>query len=107
VNYDVTARAIVDECLDPEGFLVLLHSNNQFDSVRWDRLKDQLSAYSTVLQSSASMHRRVAGCLLAIENEFLNHLTTSANSTRISPVASQVEQAYTELEPLLNAIFWE
>jgi hypothetical protein len=107
VNYDVTARAIVDECLDPQGFLVLLHSYNQFDSGRWNRLKEHLAAYSVALESSAYMHRRVAGCLHAIESELLNHMTTSGDSTRISSVARQVEQAYSELEPLLNGIFWE
>jgi hypothetical protein len=53
------------------------------------------------------MHRRVAGCLLAIENEFLNHLSVEASSANVSPLSEQVEQAYTELEPLLNAIFWD
>jgi hypothetical protein len=107
VNYDVIAGAIVEECLDPLGFLVLLHSYNQFDHQRWNQLKAQLAAYSAALQSNAYMHRRVAGCLLAIENELLNHLTAGASSANVSLLSGQVEQAYTELEPLLNAIFWE
>jgi hypothetical protein len=107
VNYDVIAGAIVEECLDPQGFLVLLHSYNQFDHERWNQLKGHLAVYSAALQSNAYMHRRVAGCLLAIENEFLNHLTAGASSANVSLLSGQVEQAYTELEPLLNAIFWE
>ena len=107
MNDDITARAIVDECLDPQGFLVLLHSHNQFDSKRWNRLRDNLTSYSAALQSSAYMHRQVAGCLVAIENELLNHLTTGASSTHGPSVVGQVEQAYNELEALLNAIFWE
>jgi len=106
VDNDVSARAIVEECLDPQGFLVLLHSHDQFDSGRWDQLKDHLAVYSATLQSSAYMHRRVAGCLLAIENELLNHLTIS-DSTRVSPILKQAEQAYNELEALLNVIFWQ
>jgi hypothetical protein len=104
---DVIAHAIVDECLDPQGFLVLLHSHNQFDSARWERLKDHLATYSTALQSSSYIHRRVAGCLVAIENEFLNHLTNNAGSTDVSPIARQVEKAYSELDLLLHSIFWE
>ncbi len=107
MNYDATARAIVEECLDPQGFLVLLHSYNQFDHKRWEQLKGQLAAYSAALQSNAYMHRRVAGCLLAIENEFLNHLTAGGRSTNAPSLSGQVEQAYSELEPLLNAMFWE
>jgi hypothetical protein len=93
-------RNIVSECLDENGFLVLLHSYVTFDEEKYRSLINKISAYAELLGDSDKIDRDVAACLF----ELMMAISTAANqfSQIDHPDVSKVIDAFREVSTLLH-----
>lgn len=57
---------IIEQCIDPEGFLSLLHEN-RFDQVKYQVLLSLLTEYRQAVNHTKYVRRKVAGCLRYLE----------------------------------------
>ncbi|NJO07710.1 MAG: hypothetical protein HC876_20530 [Chloroflexaceae bacterium] len=76
MNEEAIVREIVNECLDPEGFLVKLRTHNTLDKKTFQWLLAELKAYSHSIADRQTINRSLAGCLFAIQEALDNYVQT-------------------------------
>lgn len=74
MDEEASIRGIVKECLDPEGFLVTLRTQNMLDKKRFQWLLVELKAYSRSIADRQTINRSLAGCLFAIQEALDNYV---------------------------------
>lgn len=97
-------QEIINECIDQNGFLVLLHSRAKFDKEKYQKLVNNISTYANLLGNNDQIDRSVAACLF----ELMTAITTTLDefSEMRHPGLAIVQNAHVELSNLLhNQVF--
>lgn len=102
MDEDQVIRTIVEQCTDMNGFLVNLHSLDSFNTANFNTLLDALNKYAHIISGRSSMNRKVAGCLLALNQEMLIKLQeTEVNSDKYN----YLDQAHVSVTLVTDQIF--
>jgi len=92
--------SVIRECLDEEGFLVLLHSRATFDEEKYRSLIGKVAIYADLLGDDQYMNRAVASCLFELMTAI--HTAASVFSRIDHPNTPQVIEAFKEVTALLH-----
>ena len=96
-------QRILHECTDADGFLIQLHSLNQFDSARYQALWDDILMYQALLGLEEMMERRIAGALFALEHELETAALRAAEWQTAN--AAELDAAHVEIWEVIQMVF--
>jgi hypothetical protein len=99
------AENIVRICSEPDSFLIKLR-HHVFDEEMYTKLVDEIKLYQLLLLDSRLMDRRVAGCLLELEQQLLNAIIARENRASSPRITQQFQFAFNEISELNACIFW-
>ncbi len=69
MSEDQLVQVVVEQCTDMDGFLVNLHSMNDFDVSKFRVLLNAMQQYADIVKDRDLVHKNVAGYLLALSQE--------------------------------------
>jgi len=93
---------IIEQCTSIDGFLVKLHSVNEFDERLYSELYSALRKYAEIVIEREYVHRAVAGCLLALEQELI--IKQKQIYGHLKEKQTIVQQAFEEVSSIILEI---
>jgi len=65
MNKEWAVQTIVNQCHEPDSFIVELHLH-RFDEKKYQKLVDAISLYIDLIRDDSMIDRQVAGCLFDV-----------------------------------------
>ena len=100
MSEDQVIQIIVEQCSGMDGFLVNLHSMNNFDALKFEILLNALQQYADIVKDRDLVNREVAGYLLALSQEFSIQLDYNQKHSQYT----DIERAHAAITRVIDLI---
>ncbi len=103
MTFEQAKQVIVEECLKPDGYAVLIREN-QVDKNKFARLMEAISAISRSVNSDDRIDRLAVACLFELPWEIEN--TVDHYSKQSKELGATVSTMAEELREAINELLW-